>query len=498
MGLFEHATDITRFDDCFKLGKRIDEGPYLLPDPEILNTPADASLIVPTNESLIGATSPNPTNLPIPPDSDSVRPPCTVFQDKRVMISWDVVTSSRQRLMKVVEQVIVNGGGKMVDEVEDCDIFICHYRDGPHYVQAAQSCKDVGNLAWLYHLIVHNEWTSPFKRLLHYPIPKDGIEGFKNMRITVSNYGGEARIYLESLIKACGAEYTRTMKQDNTHLVTARDTSEKCIVAPEWGISVINHLWLEESYAKCEIKPLTIKKYTHFPPRTNLGEIIGQTSMDESRLRALYYPGGEDKMSIDAKTRRKILDVADENTYGYGPGEGILKTRAEVDRDSFDIMRNGNGNGAEPKTKSRKSKTATTPVRPDRVSSGKENTTPSMSTGDRSAKAKARDKLQHIAPDIALYEKEKKRHSKSGPWGGKRAADTAEKEKDKDTKRPATHDAEDEDEDEEEAKRPAKKARPSLPAVEMRVVLTGYTRWVGSRKKEDTERVSRNLPQMLE
>jgi hypothetical protein len=412
------------------------------------------------------------------------------------MISMDVVTSSRKRFMKVVEEVIVNGGGKLADEVEDCDIFICHYRDGPQYVRAAQSCKDVGNLAWLYHLIVHNEWTSPFKRLLHYPVPKDGIKGFKDMRITVSNYGGEARIYLENLIKACGAEYTRTMKQDNTHLITARDTSEKCQVAPEWGISVINHLWLEESYAKCEMKPLTIKKYTHFPPRTNLGEIIGQTSMDESRLRELYYPGGEEKLSSDAKRKRKILDAADENTYGHGPGEGLLKTPAEVDNEA-DVMRDDSGNSIEPKTKSKSSrKSAATPVRSSRLSSGKENATPtSMSTGDRSAKAKARDALQHIAPDIALYEKEKKRHSKSGPWGGKRAADTTEKEQEKSAKKGKRRETEEEveDEEEEEEKRPAKRARPSLPDVEMRVILTGYTRWVGDGKKEDTERVSEDI-----
>lgn len=50
------------------------------------------------------------------------------------MILWDVVISSCKCLMKVVEEVIVNGGGKLVDDVDDCDIFICYYCDGFYYV----------------------------------------------------------------------------------------------------------------------------------------------------------------------------------------------------------------------------------------------------------------------------------------------------------------------------------------------------------------------------
>lgn len=40
--------------------------------------------------------------------------------------------------------------------------------------------------------------------------------------ITVSNYGGEARLYLENLIEAAGARFTKSMKAENTHLITAR------------------------------------------------------------------------------------------------------------------------------------------------------------------------------------------------------------------------------------------------------------------------------------
>lgn len=481
-------TETFRFDDCFKLGKRIDEEPYLLPDPEILKKSAEEPLEIPVNEDLEGASSTNPEwDLPFPPDGGIPRGPATVFQHKKIVLSDDLPIAPRH--VKMLTDIIVKGGGRVVSAVKGCDMYIGHYRDGSQYIEAAQSCKDVGNLSWLYYLIVHNEWTSPLQRLLHYPIPRNGIPGFENLRITVSNYGGEARIYLENLIRASGAEFTKTMKADNTHLITARNSSEKCKAAPEWGVAVVNHLWIEESYAKCGIKPINISKYNHFPPRTNLGEIIGRTFFDEAILRDTYYPGGEEKLSPGAKRKRKVLEASQDNTYHMGPAEGlnVIHIEDEGEPEAMDI---------DAVEKPAAKRPIQTPVRPKRVSFDKENDTPSVaSTGGRSAKAKARDMLQNIAPDIALYEKEKKRQGKSGvPFGGKRAADLAEKEKAakeaaKQAARAETEDGEEDSEEEGPAKRPAKKQRPSLPDVEMRIIITGFTRWVGDSRKEDQDRV---------
>ncbi|EHK44265.1 hypothetical protein TRIATDRAFT_245434 [Trichoderma atroviride IMI 206040] len=471
------------FDDCFKLGKRIDEGPYLLPEPEILKKGPDEDLDIPSNNNLVGASSANPEFISLS-DGNSARPPVTVFQDKKILLGADLKITGR--LENALKDIIIYGGGRLVQDVDDCDTLICQYRDGEQYVRASQSCKEVANLSWLYFLIAHNEWTSPLHRLLHYPIPKNGIPGFKDMRITVSNYGGEARIYLENLIKACGAEFTKTMKADNTHLITARNSSEKCKAAPEWGITVVNHLWIEESYAKCEIQPVNVKKYNHFPIRTNLGEIIGQTTFNESRLRDLFYPGGEETMSPRAKRKRKILEAAEDNAYSHGPMEGVVI--GEVAQGESDAMQEDNSEEDDIPSavskKSRPSRALATPKRVRPADAGKENETPtSVSTGGRSAKTKAMDRLSLIAPDIALYEKEKKRNTKPGtPFGGKHAAKLTE-ENVNNKKKSASHKDGDDDED-----RPAKKSRPSLPGVEMRIILTGFTRWVGSQIKEDQDR----------
>ncbi|RYO75498.1 hypothetical protein DL764_010381 [Monosporascus ibericus] len=484
------------FDDCFKLGKRIDEKPYLLPDAEILKPDLEGPVEVPSSQHLQGATSARPDYMPIPTDSSpGARPTLTVFAGKKIMLSTDLAI--RNRLLKILEELITGGGGEMTEDVEECDWFICQYRDGPQYILASHNGKTVGNLSWLYHLITHNEWTSPLRRLLHYPIPRDGIPGFKDKRITVSNYGGEARIYLENLIIAAGATFTKTMKADNTHLITARDNSEKCEAARDWNIEMVNHLWIEESYAKCEMQSLTVPKYTHFPPRTNLGEVIGQTFLDEMKVAAIYYPDGPEKPTASSKRKRKILNLVDENSFSEGPAEGVVIGRQA--RKEFDVMKDSDADYAEKTTEvfgvpapaKRRATEVSTPARTRHVRGGKENETPdtSITSSSRSAKDKALHRLSDLAPDIALYEKEKKRGVNNGHWGGKRAADLIEKEhlNRRSHSSPGNAGTE-EDEQTSTEKRPTKKTRPSLKEVEMRVVLTGFKRWVSDKHKEDADR----------
>ncbi|KAF3359704.1 Enoyl-CoA hydratase/isomerase [Verticillium dahliae VDG1] len=278
------------FEDCFKLGKRIDETPYLLPDPEILLADPSDDIGFPETKNLEGATDANPSPESFPPVKGHVEP-SIIFQGKAVMISSDLNITKKAHA--ICRSRITQGGGQMVAQVEDCDMYICQYRDGPDYIKAAQLGKDVGNLAWLMHLISRNEWTSPLRRLLHYPVPRGGIDGFQDLRI-------------------CAAK--------------------------DWGIETINHLWIEESYAKCEKQPVTVGKYAHFPPRTNLGEIIGQTFFDEAQLRDKFYPGGAAvrKSSPRAAKKRKILDAAQDNAYKSGPAEGAVIGRQEH-RD-FDVL----------------------------------------------------------------------------------------------------------------------------------------------------------------
>jgi hypothetical protein len=484
---------LDRFDDCLRLGKRISEAPYLLPEPDILkhheHPPAPR-----ISEDIIGAVSADTPNFPPTPagSSDSPRE-LSVFRNRAIMLSNDL--NIGESISKIIKELVVASGGSVVDNLDKADVFVCQYRDGVDYVRASQEGKDVGNMSWLYHLITYNYWTSPMRRLLHYPKPRDGVPGFQGLIISVSNYTGDARLYLENLIKACGAEFTKTMRQDNTHLITAHTKSEKCDAAREWNIEVVNHLWLEESYTKFKKQGLSNKKFTHFPLRTHLGELVGKTQLDRKILEANFFPIPKERKAMNLKAevpinRETRLDSADDP----------LHTVENLDAESMEV------DGAPPTAiqkakRNRDSGALQTPAARKFAEMGKENETPG-STGSRGAKARALSKLHESAADIALYDKERKRVG--GVTHGRergRSTETPESTGKKEVggrKRKSTEMTEDEASEGEAVEPPARNGKRTksdkLPPIHYRMVLTGYPRWTDNPKVEQSEKNTlRNL-----
>lgn len=93
------------------------------------------------------------------------------------MFSYDLGISSH--LTKTLEDLIVSAGGTMTGTVHKADMLICQFRDGEDYMTAHTNGLEIGNLAWLYYLITHGSWTSSLRRLLHYPVVRDGLPEFR-------------------------------------------------------------------------------------------------------------------------------------------------------------------------------------------------------------------------------------------------------------------------------------------------------------------------------
>lgn len=405
------------FGDCLKLGRRIDAGPYTLPNPRLLNAGGDVQIL--SSQDIEGALSLDTTSLQNPSRV------CTVFRGHVFRLDPDLNISTH--LSHTLEQIISDGGGSVTSSLTDADTLICQFRSGPNYKNASREGKEVGNLVWLYYLINHDRWVSPLRRLLHYPVPKAGLPGFKDLEISLSNYTGTARMYLESLITAAGAKFTKTMSDSNTHLITAHSRSQKCQAAREWNIDVVNHLWLEESYAKGHILTVTNQRYTYLPEKTNLTQVLGQTPIDREQMRKYHYyePTGseaDDHLS-DRLTRKGSIDGDD------------------VERTSFGQT-----------------------VR---------------SSASRNAKQRAIKSLHKLAPDIALYEKESKRkggvtHPVRDP---ERKADRAKLSANRKRSRDGTADEEDGDPSggaaDDVTIKKAKTKPPSTSSTPLRVFITG-------------------------
>jgi hypothetical protein len=481
------------------LGKRISERPYLLPNPELLmqnQAPPPPRI----SEDVRGAYPHVPPELPPTPNDSSENPrELAIFSHKAIKLGEDLKLPANLR--KTIEELIVTGGGTIVNDVDQADVFVCHYRSGPSYIHASQANKEVGNLTWLYHIITYNKWTSPMRRLLHYPVPRDGVPGFGGLTISVSNYTGDTRLYLENLIKACGATFTKTMRQDNTHLITAHTKGEKCDAAREWNIEVVNHLWIEESYAKYQKQNLSIKKYTHFPPRTHLGEICGQTTMERKILESNFFPKPKEPkvttpkpISIKKEPRKNPVPQSsneEEDEEDFLP----LQDVANMYNDDIEAEEQA-PNTVQKSKRGRGDGTLLTPALRKFVEPGKENETPGT-TGSRGAKARAMSKLHDAAADIELYNKERKRVG--GVTHGREHKTATPEPKDGHGRKRKSTEVEQEEDSEAEladaAERKGKRAKTEkVPPVARRMVLTGYQRWIDNPKAEQPEKNTlRNL-----
>lgn len=465
------------FDDCLKVGRRISERPYTLPDPEILNVELSAIPTARTSQQIRDATTPDPINEPVPqtPSAGSEAPRAIkAFSGKRVKLGEDLNLNSR--LKGIISGMIKNGGGDITAKVKEADIYVCSYREGDDYVKASQDGKDVGNLSWLYYLITHNVWTNPMRRMMHYPRPRNGIPGFENFKISISSYTGEARVYLENLVRATGAEFTKTFKQDNTHLVAAHKNSEKCEAAQEWSVDIVNHLWLEDSYAKCKLMSITDNRYTYFPSRTNLGEVLGQTEIDRDATEKMFFsaarkptkPVKAPTAPLETAQSLPINRAASDSAARSSPAEKVKRTRtADVEK---------------------------TPL-PARTLDGKENQTP----GSRGAKDRALSKLHNAAGDIAAFEKEMKRKGGVIHGGKRRAEDEVEDRASKSkggrdsvsSKRSVDEVDQDDDTEDEEVEAPTKNKKAKkdkLEPIKFRMLVSKDERWAGNIDKESKDK----------
>ncbi|KAJ5596666.1 hypothetical protein N7450_003124 [Penicillium hetheringtonii] len=460
------------FDDCLKLGQRINEKPYMLPDPEILRAGPEDPIRWNENKNLAGASTPVPRAMPTP---NSTPNQLKVFEGKSILLSSDLGIGSH--LLQSIEAVLQQSGATVTSNVNDADWVVCRFREGFVYRTASRFDKVVGNLAWLYYLMTFNTYTRPLSRPLHYPISPTPIPGFEKFKISLSNYVGEARIYLENLIAATGAECTKTLRQENTHLITAHGNSEKCNAAREWGLQVVNHLWLEDSYAKWKGQPVSDPRYSHFPLRTNLSDIVGQKMLDPTVLKQVFF-----SMPVEEQAKpTRAMQSKDQNTEEFLDNEP-----QNADGGSSETAQTTPRIARKESRRSSDKQTIQTPAPSRLIPENKENETPS-STNSRRSKEAATARLHDYAPDLALYEKERKRVG-GVIYGGRRVSDEDRVKIDKNSKKRRSADPQEESDGDQAPE--VKRQKRTRPPISMHLLITGYQKWIGkgNEKKEDADK----------
>ncbi|KAG5368156.1 BRCT-containing protein 1 [Yarrowia sp. C11] len=334
-------------DDCLKLKRRLDITPYLLhlevdQNGDVVEQSGDASKsktvppssqVEPCKTVVVASRKDGPFDFTFPPSSkyvpnfiqrlmggksnlqgaqiesetslegsteliiSSLEPKSQLFQNHAFYIGSDLCLSSRME--STIMQIIIDCGGQVTTSFSTepkPTVYIGRYRDGDEYIWASRSHMLVGNLVWLYYMVANKTWTSPLDKLLHYPVPREGVPSLTNKVISITNYYGDGRAYLIELIETLGAKYTRDFSTTNDFLIAGVPEGGKYQAARLWNVHVINHLWLEECFAKWQEMSLSLPQYTHFPRHSEgIFEVLGQQKLDPETLKQFYMTNQEIK-----------------------------------------------------------------------------------------------------------------------------------------------------------------------------------------------------------
>lgn len=266
-------------DECIKVGRKVDEGPYLLKSPSHNSAHYEDMGIHPLVKDKHALTAKS---------SD-----CNFFEGKVFFISSDYVISDTLR--NAIETLIVSHRGKVANNfnTDDIDIYICKYRSGDEYLASCLSNRIiVGNLQWFYFVITTDEWILPTSsNLLYYPIPSHPLPTFEGLKISITNYSGDARYYLSRLISILGGTFTKTLTRENDYLIAASPNGKKFEAAIRWShkensVKVVNHFWLEECYTNWCLLDYKKSHYQYFGDgRKSIERLLGKTKLNAELIR---------------------------------------------------------------------------------------------------------------------------------------------------------------------------------------------------------------------
>lgn len=307
-------------DHCITLGKKLEEDDYLLPDPKILK--GDEGKFDLENVVLSAVFSDS-----LPKD-EYIKATLDCFKGKNFYLSSDFNWS--QRLANSIKLLIERHGGKIVKafDLKKVDIYLGKFRQGDYYRESCLSNRIiVGNLQWLYSIIVSQKWVLPLNaNILYYPIPTAPLPEFQGLKISITNYSGDSRQYLGKLITIMGGYFTTTLTRENDYLVCAKASGKKFDAAlNKWldqngnsQVKVVNHLWLEDCFTQWAKLDDSLDKYKNFGTELiGMEPLVGRTHLDSEVLKqwslVVEDEGIEvdetgninDSMSEDESTQRK-------------------------------------------------------------------------------------------------------------------------------------------------------------------------------------------------
>lgn len=321
-------------DDCMRQQRHVDEEPYLLSDPVVLQTGKP-------NFKTYTASQDEEYAL------ENVK--SDVLKGKVVYLDGDYKLS--ERLVDALTSLVKRCGGQITTDFDDksVNVYLGKYRQGEIFRQCCKASGiDVATLPWLYYVAMTKKYVSPLEsQLLHFPVPEAIIPEFQNLRISVTGYSGDARHYLSQLIVAMGANFTKTLDSRNDFLVTAKASGEKYDAARKrWpSVKIVNHLWIEECFVKWKLLDASDKRYSGVD---SAEQLLGMTHLLKQDLLKWIDDGSEALDVEDSLNEDNHNSISDhQNVASQDSKKGLESvtrsptTSPDIDSDAAPTASNG-------------------------------------------------------------------------------------------------------------------------------------------------------------
>ncbi|ETS64932.1 hypothetical protein PaG_00366 [Moesziomyces aphidis] len=216
-----------------------------------------------------------------------------VFRGKSVLLARDVCRASEQQL-RSLEHFVRHSGGTIrraptdldgiAQAARNSDYVVCRYREVQEFREAIRQSKQVGNLTWLIWVVSNDRLSDPRQEPLHFPVPRTPIAEFQGVAITISNYRGATRQYLTKMVKLMGATFSGTLTAQTSLCVAANLASEKTERARDWGVPVVNHKYIVDSFLAWAPVERAKLKYIDFPDGVDYNLDVGDTRVTDESL----------------------------------------------------------------------------------------------------------------------------------------------------------------------------------------------------------------------
>lgn len=316
--------------ECMRRGYKVDETPYLLSDPVVLQTGQPNHDGEETGESVKS----------------------TALAGKKILLGSSYPISDYLR--SSLDCLISRCGGEVVSEFSpSVDVFVCKYRSGDEYDKCRSAGIEAASLLWIFYVAVHGFVLPSESNLLHSPAPPQPLSKFQGLRISVTGYSGDARFYLAQLISLLGAEFTKTLDSNNDYLVCAKSAGDKYnAVKKRWPkVAVVNHLWVEECFSEWSFLDPSQKRYAEIGPSIPLGLTRLTKTAEKSDTAVREDDTGEDESHGDKTHEDKTHEVEshetkthkdksrehktlDDDSREYETSKAILQSRPETQNDT--------------------------------------------------------------------------------------------------------------------------------------------------------------------